>query len=232
MALVSDIEQFKHRAALHAMSYVRSQSAIGLGTGSTVKYVLDELGRRLADGRLHSIVGVPTSDQTTQLARRLRIPLTSPEEQPELDLAIDGADEIDPNMNLIKGLGGALLREKIVAAAANLLIIVADSSKMVPQLGSRNPLPIEVIPFAAPLVLRRLADLPGKATIRYIANQQPFITDEGNYIIDYASGPIDDLEYLDTTLLRIPGVVEHGLFLNMTRCAAVADSQTVKIIEH
>lgn len=231
MTTLRDLEAFKQRAALHAVNYVRSGSAIGLGTGSTVKYALEELGQRLADGRLQDVVGVSTSEETTRLAQRLGIPLTSLAEQPELALAIDGADEIDPNLNLIKGLGGALLREKIVAAAARMLIIIADNSKLVPRLGSLAPLPIEVIPAATPLVLLRLSRMEGTATIRSVVAGQPFITDEGNYIIDYASGPIADPEELDITLLRTPGVVDHGLFLNMAQCAAVADNQTVRIIE-
>ncbi len=224
------IERLKQYAAQRAVDYVNSGSALGLGTGSTMRYALEELAQRLADGRLHSIVGVPTSEQTAQLAQRLNIPLTSLAEHAELDLAIDGADEIDPELNLIKGLGGALLREKIVESAARKLIIIADSSKLVAQLGSRVPLPVEVIPFATPLVLRRLSMLGGNAVLRCTPDGLPFVTDEDNYILDYHSGPILDPAELDRTLLSIPGVVEHGLFLGMAHMALVADGNDIHIL--
>lgn len=224
------IERLKQHAAQRAVDHVRSGSALGLGTGSTMRYALEEVAQRLADGRLHSIVGIPTSEQTAQLAQRLNIPLTSLAEHPELDLAIDGADEIDPKLNLIKGLGGALLREKIVETAARELIIIADSSKMVAQLGSRAPLPVEVVPFATPLVLRRLTMLGGNAVLRCTADGLPFVTDEDNYILDYHSGPILDPAGLDRTLLSIPGVVEHGLFLGMAHLALVADGDDVRVL--
>lgn len=224
------IEQRKQRAAQRAVDHVNSGSVLGLGTGSTMRYALEELARRLADGRLHSIVGIPTSEQTAQLAQRLDIPLTSLADHPELDLAIDGADEIDPQLNLIKGLGGALLREKIVESAARSLIIIADSSKMVSQLGSRAPLPVEVIPFATPVVLRRLTLLGGNAVLRCTADGLPFVTDEDNYILDYHCGPIPDPAWLDRTLLSIPGVVEHGLFLGMADIALIADEDDIRVL--
>ncbi len=228
---MNDTERLKQRAAQRAVGYVRSNSAIGLGTGSTMRYALEELGKLLAEGSLHNVVGVPTSERTAQLARQLDIPIFSLAEYPELDLAIDGADEIDPHLDLIKGLGGALLREKIIAAAARELIIIADASKPVPQLGSRAPLPVEVIPLALPVVMRRLHTLGGEGVLRVTADGQPFHTDEGNYIIDYACGPIANPAALDVTLLCIPGVVDHGLFLGMAQRAIVADNQTIRVME-
>lgn len=224
-------EDAKRRAAERAVDYVRSDSVIGLGTGSTMRYALEELGRRLERGQLHSVAGVPTSEDTATRARRLNIPLVSPERGRALDLAIDGADEIDPDLNLIKGRGGALLREKIVAASAAEVVIVADGSKLVSRLGSISPLPIEVVPFALPLVLDRLAPLPGRAEPRVAWGGQPFLTDERNLIVDYASGPIDDPATLDRTLLAIPGVVDHGLFLGLTTRAIVARGDDIVLLE-
>ncbi len=226
-----DIESLKRQAAVRAMDYVTSQSCIGLGSGTTMRYALEELGQRLATGRLHSVVGVPSSEQTKQLAQEYAIPLASLEECPELDVAIDGADEIDPHLNLIKGRGGALLREKIVAASARRFIIIADDTKIVTQLGSRVALPVEVIPFAMPLVLRQLAKMGGTASIRQATNGQPFWTDEGNHIVDYACGPIHDPAALAAALHRIPGIVEHGLFLGMAQRAIIANREGIRLLE-
>lgn len=228
---MSDIEGLKQQAARRAIDFVTSGSVIGLGTGSTSRHALEELSRRLREGQLHSVVGVPTSTHTARLATQLGIPLTTLTESPELDLAIDGADEIDPDLNLIKGQGGALLHEKVVEAAARELIIIADYTKLVPQLGARFPLPVEVIPFAVAVVTRRMLALGGSVTLRRQADGQPFTTDEGNYILDYACGPITDPEALDVTLLRIPGVVDHGLFLGMARRAIVAHKDAIQVIE-
>jgi len=225
------VEDAKRRAAERAVDFVRSETAIGLGTGSTMRYALEELGRRLSAGTLHSVVGVPTSSQTAQLATRCGVPIIGLERGRVLALAIDGADEIDRALNLIKGRGGALLREKIVAACAAELVIVADESKLVETLGSTAPLPIEVIPFALPLVLDRLSTLPGRAEERHGPDARSFRTDEGNAIIDYASGPIRDPATLDRTLLAIPGVVDHGLFLHMARRAVIARPHDISILQ-
>ena len=196
-----------------------------------MRYVLEALGRRLRDGSLGPIVGVPTSERTAQLSTELGIPLATLDEQPRLDIAIDGADEIDPALDLIKGLGGALLREKIVAAAASEFLVVADSTKLVPALGTQAPLPIEIIPFARATVVRRLADLPGTFVLRVSDAGGPFVTDEGNWILDYHSGAIKDPAALENFLNQIPGIVEHGLFLGMARRAVVAGPDGVRIIE-
>jgi ribose 5-phosphate isomerase A len=186
-----------------------------------MRYVLEGLGKRLGDGRLQAIAGVATSERTAEIARAVGIPLTSLDREPRLDLTVDGADEIDPALNLIKGLGGALLREKIVAAASDELLIVADDSKLVSTLGERVPVPVEVVSFGVSLVLRRLGALPGTCTLRLDPSGQPYVTDEGNHIVDYACGPILDAARLDVVLHQIPGVVEHGLFLGMASRAIV-----------
>lgn len=227
---MSDQDALKQQAAVRAIDFVQSGMALGLGSGSTLRFVLRELGARLADGRLRDIVGVPTSEATAALARELCIPLVSLEQRPALDLNLDGADEIDPHLNLIKGLGGALLREKVVASAARQFVVVADGSKLVQRLGSRAPLPVEVIPFAQPLVSRKLEALGASPKLRKLATGAPLITDEGNVILDCATGPIDDPAALDVALRRIPGVVEHGLFLQMASEAVVAESGGVRVI--
>ncbi len=227
----SDQDRFKRLAATRAVDEVRSRSVIGLGTGTTARCVLEELARRLGDGRLHSIVGIPTSQQTAELAARLDIPLGSLDEHPVLDLAIDGADEVDPRLDLVKGHGGALLREKIVAAAARRLLIVIDRSKRVVRLGTTASVPVEVIPFGLALVMRRLAVFPGDARLRRTGDGQPFRTDEGHWIVDYACGPLADPHEMDRALHGIPGIVEHGLFLDMAHRAVVGDADGTAILE-
>lgn len=222
-------DRAKELAAHRAVDAVQSGMTIGLGTGSTMRFVIEELGRRLSDGRLTDVTGVPTSDHTAVLAARASIPLTTLAAQPRLALAIDGADEIDPGLNLIKGLGGALLREKIVAAASDEFIVVADGTKLVPQLGSRAPLPIEVLEFAVAFVQRRLARLPGRTVLRTV-DEGVFRTDEDNVILDYFCGPIADAWSLDIELRQIPGVLDHGLFLGMASQAIVADGDTIRVL--
>lgn len=224
-------EDAKRRAAVRAVDYVRSSTTIGLGTGSTMRYALEEIGRRLSAGLLHAVTGVPTSNQTAALAARCGIPTLGLQRGLVLALAIDGADEIDPALNLVKGRGGALLREKIVATAAVELVIVADESKLVDTLGTKAAIPIEVIPFALPLVLDRVSALSGRAEERLDSDARPFRTDEGNAIIDYASGPIRDPAALDRALLAMPGVVDHGLFLGMAHRAVIAGRQDVFVLQ-
>jgi ribose 5-phosphate isomerase A len=225
-----DIEEAKRAAADCAVDLVSSGSVIGLGTGSTMRYVLEALARKLEDRALRDVSGVPTSERTASLARQLGIPLTTLDDHPALPLAIDGADEIDPALNLIKGFGGALLREKIVAFASAALIVVADERKIVPMLGSRSPVPIEVLPFALPVVFQRLATLPGRLEVRPGEGRTPFVTDEGNNIIDYHSGPIANPAALDAEIRRIPGVIDHGLFLGMACQAIVAGATGVQTL--
>lgn len=194
---------------------------IGLGTGTTAAFLVRALAQRLQAG-LHIVGVVPTSQETARLAASLHIPLVSLENYPLLDLAIDGADEIDPQLNLIKGGGGALLREKIVATAARRFVVISDSSKLVPRLGTHFALPVEVVPFALSVVRRHLEALGAQVTPR-LHGQQLFITDNQNYILDcrFPSG-IADPVLLQARLRSIVGIVEDGLFLGIARQALVA----------
>lgn len=213
---------YRQLAAKRALDYVEHGMTIGLGTGSTATCMLYELAARLADGRLQHIVGVPTSERTAILARELGIPLATLEQRPRLDLALDGADEIDPKLRLIKGLGGAMLREKIVAASADCFVVMASASKRVAHLGERSPLPVEVVAFGMPFCLRRLAALGSEPALRRNQHGTPFVTDEGHLILDCYFGIIDDPEALESAINAIPGVVAHGLFLGMTSLAVIA----------
>jgi ribose 5-phosphate isomerase A len=219
---MADLDIYKQQAAEHALAYVQDGMALGLGSGSTARYVTHGLAARLRDGRLHNIVGVPTSEATAQLARELGIPLSTLEAHPQLDLAIDGADEVDPTLNLVKGLGGALLREKIVAASAQRFVVAVDETKIVEQLGTRAPLPIEVIAFGLPLCHRRLAELGCTPTLRRTAHGNPYRTDEGNVILDCHFHTIADAPALSAAINAIPSVVEHGLFIGMADIVLVA----------
>jgi ribose 5-phosphate isomerase A len=217
-----DDNLYRQRAAEHALGYVESGMTIGLGTGSTATFMLHGLATRLADGRLQRVTGVPTSEVTAALARELGIPLTTLDRQPHLDLALDGADEIDPQLRLIKGLGGAMLREKIVAASAARFVVMAAVSKCVERLGERSPLPVEVVAFGLPLCVRRLRALGGAPALRRDRSGAPFVTDEGNLILDCNFGIIADPEALAASICAIPGVVAHGLFLGMASLAVIA----------
>ncbi|MEJ2560587.1 MAG: ribose 5-phosphate isomerase A [Anaerolineae bacterium] len=177
---VSAIAEFKRLAAERAVDFVQSGMVLGLGTGTTNRYVVDIIGDRIQSGMLHRIVGVPTSERTAAHARALGIPLTTLVEHPVLDLVIDGADEVDPAFNLIKGLGGALLREKIVEIAARRFVVVVDESKLVELLGSRGPLPVEVTQFAWEVHARWLESLRCRAELRREANGTPYVTDNSN----------------------------------------------------
>jgi ribose 5-phosphate isomerase A len=219
---MTNLDAYKQQAAEHALTYIQSGMALGLGTGSTARHILRGLAARLRDGRLRDIVGVPTSEETAALARELGVPLVTLAERPQLDLAIDGADEIDPALNAIKGRGGALLREKIVAASAERFILVGDETKLVTRLGTHAPVPVEVIPFGLPLCERRLAALGCAPALRRAAGGQPFRTDEGNAILDCRFDAIQDAPALAAAVKAIPGVVEHGLFLGMAALALIA----------
>jgi ribose 5-phosphate isomerase A len=209
----------KQAAARRAVELVVADGmALGLGSGTTMVHVLDALGERVRAGL--RVVGVPTSETTAAHARALGIPLATLAERPEIDLALDGADEIDPRLDLVKGRGGSLLREKVVATAARRLAIVADASKLVPALGTRMPVPVEVVPFAAAWCALRLGRLGARAELR--GGAQPFVTDNGNWILDCRFGPIEDPAALAAEIRALPGVVEHGFFLQMTSVAVVA----------
>jgi ribose 5-phosphate isomerase A len=218
---MADLEHFKRQAAEHALRYIQNGMILGLGTGSTATHMLHVLAEALRDGRLRDIVGVPTSDAIGALARQLGVPIATLDERPQLDLALDGADEIDPALNLIKGLGGALLREKIVESSANRFIVLADETKLVAQLGTRAPLPVEVVAFGMPLATRRLAELGGVPTLRRSADGSVFHTDEGHVILDCRFPGIADAAALNTAINAIPSVAGHGLFVGMASVALV-----------
>ena len=225
---MADLERFKRQAAEQALPYIQNGMTVGLGTGSTATHMLHVLAEALRDGRLRDIVGVPTSDAIGVLARQLGVPIATLDQRPQLDLALDGADEIDPALNLIKGLGGALLREKIVESSTDRLIILADTTKLVTQLGTRAPLPVEVVAFGLPLAMRRLSALGCVPTLRRRADTTPFRTDEGHVILDCRFDGIADAAALDTAINAIPGVVEHGLFVGMAVLALVAGPDGVR----
>ena len=205
-------EPEKQAAARAAVQLIESGSVVGLGSGSTATYAIRFLAERVRSGL--KIVGVPTSQATKSLAEQLGIPLTTLEENSVIDIDIDGADEIDPQLNLIKGGGGALLREKVIASASKHFIVVAESTKLVPHLG-KFPLPVEVIPFAEPLIKARIEALGAQVSLREYAYGNPYVTDEGHHILDCNFGEIADPAGLDARLHAIPGVVEHGLFIGM-----------------
>ena len=227
---MADRERMKQLACQHAAQEVQDGMVLGLGTGSTVYYFLQELGRMVREGR--RIMGVPTSGQTTQLATQLAIPLTTLDDHPRLDLAVDGADEVDDALNLVKGAGGALLREKIVAASAARLLIVVDESKLVTQLGERSLLPVEVVPFGHTPTARALERLGARVTLRRGTDGQAWLSDNGNYILDCHFGPIADPLALQQQLLALPAVLDSGLFLGMTDTVIVGHAEGVRRLEH
>jgi len=205
---------------------------LGIGTGSTAEAFVRLLAERVAEGL--AILGVPTSERTARLCLELGIPLASLDEEPELDLTVDGADEIAPDLSLIKGGGGALLREKIVAAASRRFVVIADATKLVPVLG-RFPLPIEVNPFgevATRLTIAKAAaalDLHGPLRLR-LAEGEPFVTDGGHFVLDASFGRIPNPRALSRALYAVAGVVEHGLFLDMAQVAIIADAEGAKTL--
>jgi len=229
-----DIEAQKRAAAARAVEFVRPGMRLGLGTGSTAKHFVDLLGERVHGGL--DVVAVPTSETTRAQAERVGITLTTLDETPELDLTIDGADEIAPDLTLIKGGGGALLREKIVAAASARMLVIADQSKWVAMLG-RFPLPIEIAPFGAAATRRAVeaataaAGCPGAAPIRKAANGHAFVTDGGHWLLDAQLQRIPDPQAIAARLAAVPGVMEHGLFIGLARTAIVAGSDGVRLIE-
>jgi len=229
-----DIEAQKRAAAARAVEFVHPGMRLGLGTGSTAKHFVELLGERVRVGL--DVVGVPTSEVTRALAERLGIKLTTLDETPELDLTVDGADEIAPDLTLIKGGGGALLREKIVASASATMLVIADESKCVSLLG-RFPLPVEIVPFGAQATRRAVeaaasaAGCPGAAIMRKGPNGHAFVTDGGHWVLDAQLQRIPDPQALAARLAVIPGVMEHGLFIGLARTAIVAGPDGVQLIE-
>jgi ribose 5-phosphate isomerase A len=217
-----DVNQLKRRAAERAVDWIEPGMVVGLGTGSTAGFAIRRLAELLRDGRLADIVGVPTSRQTEEEALRLGVPLTTLESHPSVDLTIDGADEVAPNLDVIKGGGGALLREKIVAQASHREIIVVDESKLSPALGSAFALPIEVVPWGWRSQAEFLQMLGAAVSLRRGGDDEPFLTDQGNFILDCHFGPISDPQAMAARLQERAGIVEHGLFLGLATDLVVA----------
>ena len=216
-------ESEKEAAARASLRFIKDGQIIGIGTGSTAAYFIKLLGEQVKDGL--RIRGIPTSEKSRELAGNLRIPLTTLDECPEIDVTVDGADEFDPQLRLIKGGGGALLREKIVASASKQVVIVADPSKRVPVLGKFG-LPVEVIKFAKAVVKQKIEALGARVSVRQ-ADHEPYLTDENNYIFDCHFGEIADPERLARQLSDMPGVVEHGLFIGLASVVLLADGKQV-----
>ena len=219
--------QEKEAAGRAAAELVRDGDIVGLGTGSTAYFAVVALGERVKAGL--KITGIPTSIQTADLARTLGIPLTTLDEHPEIDITIDGADEVDPKLNLIKGGGGALLREKVVASVTKKMVVVADSGKIVSALG-KFPLPVEVISFARTVVEMKIVALGATPKLRTKSDGTPYLTDNGNPILDCSFGKIVDPAALARELNGLPGVVEHGLFIGLAKLAIVGRGNSVQTI--
>ena len=225
--MATDLEradQEKEAAARASLRFIKSGQVVGLGTGSTAASFIRLLAEQVKNGLL--IRGIPTSVRSQELAESLGIPLTTLDECQEIDVTVDGADEVDPELRLIKGGGGALLREKVVASATKHLVIVADATKQVPRLG-KFPLPVEVIRFAQALVAKKIAALGADVRLRLQANGPAYVTDESNYIFDCRFGEIADADNLARQLSDMPGIVEHGLFIGMASTVLLAKGDEI-----
>jgi ribose 5-phosphate isomerase A len=223
------IDVFKRQAGDRAAAMVTSGNVVGLGSGSTARYATLRIAERLRAGDLHDVLGIPTSNDTAALAREAGIPLTTLEEHGEIDVTIDGADEVDPDWNVVKGLGGALLREKVVAYASRVEVMVVDDGKLVQRLGEKGPVPVEVLQFGWRNTHRGLEKTGARPVLR-LRGERPFVTDEGNWIVDCHYGPITDPAALARQIKGIPGVVEHGLFLGMVHRVVVAGADGVHLL--
>jgi ribose 5-phosphate isomerase A len=221
--MANDLE--KETAARAGLGFVEDGYVVGLGSGSTAAYFIRALGERVQAGL--KVKGIATSVRTQALAASLGIPLVTLDECQQIDVDIDGCDEFDPQLNLIKGGGGALLREKIIASASRQFVVIADSSKQVPVLG-RFPLPVEVIPFATAVLATKIEALGAKVKLRQYAHQNPYVSDEGHHILDCYFGEIPDPPRLARTLSDMPGVVEHGLFINLATVVLVGRGGNVE----
>jgi ribose 5-phosphate isomerase A len=220
----------KKRAAVAAMAHVKDGMIVGLGTGSTSRHFHEALGAAIREGKLPDIKGVPTSEWAADFAQQQGVQLTTLAQHPRPDVCVDGADEIDPQMNLIKGLGGALLREKIVAASSVKMVVIADSTKVVQKLGTTQPLPIEVTPFGHETHVGFFKSIGGEPTLRQDKKKGgTFVTDNANYIYDvrFPKG-IDDAVALENQLAKRPGIVETGLFIGIAAVALIADEHRVE----
>lgn len=221
----------KQAAAEHGASLVKSGMVLGLGSGSTSALMVQAVGRKLREGALRDIIGVPSSSGIAAVAKESGVPLSTLDEHPALDLNLDGADEVDPDLGLVKGLGGALLWEKIVATASRRVVILVDESKLVSRLGTQAPLPVEVVPFGWKTHLAFVASLGGKPTLRTESGGRPFVTDEGNYILHCRfDGGIADPAELEARLLSRAGIVGTGLFLGIAHQVIVGRADGVEIL--
>lgn len=218
-----DRDEAKRRVGEEAAKRVEDGQRLGLGTGSTVAFLLDALAERIDDEGIE-VVGVPTSEDTAERCRALGIPLSTLEKTPRLDVCIDGADEVDPGLNVIKGGGGALFREKVVASASDRFIVIVDATKRVERLGETFDLPVEVVEYALPVVMEDLADL---SPAFRLDGGEPFVTDSGHRILDLATGPIEDPVALANRLETTTGLLEHGLFLGMADVCLTATETSV-----
>jgi ribose 5-phosphate isomerase A len=221
-------EELKRRAADAAVEQVQSGMVLGLGSGTTVSHALQCLAEMLRAVKLDGICGVPSSIQTEKRAKELGIPLTSLDRHPVLDLTIDGADEVDPDLNLIKGGGGALLREKVLAQASRRTVIIVDQGKLSPRLGSHWPLPVEVIHFAVKSIKNYLTSIGASVESRQTSQGKLFRTDQNNVILDANFGPIENAQELSVKLAERAGIVAHGLFLDLADEVIVAEEHAVK----
>jgi ribose 5-phosphate isomerase A len=227
--MLSDRDKLKQQAALRAVEYVKDGMTVGLGTGSTAYFVVEGLGARVKDGL--KIVGIPTSERTATQARSLGIPLATFAEHPQIDVTIDGADEVERgSLNLIKGLGGALLREKIVAAASRRLVIVVDQEKLVDHLGDHTAVPVEVTQFGWQATASKLVALGAKPELRHAHEDHPFITDGGNYTLDCKFSRIGDDKKLEADINSIVGVVDCGLFIGRASVVVVAATDGIHVM--
>jgi len=224
-----DSQKEKEMAGRAAAELVRDGDIVGLGTGSTAYFTVLALGERVKTGL--KMVGIPTSNATAELARAVGIPLATLDQHPVIDIDIDGADEIDPKLNLIKGGGGALLREKVIAAASKKMVVIADSAKLVPVLG-KFPLPVEIVSFARAVVEKKIGSLGATTKLRTRPDGIPYLTDNGNQILDCSFGKIEDPPALARTLRDIPGVVEHGLFIGLAKLALIGKENSVEEIQN
>jgi ribose 5-phosphate isomerase A len=226
--MTTDLTRLKQQAADHAVKRVRSGMVLGLGHGSTAVLAVRRIGQLLAEQYLTDLVGIPASTYIAEEAERLGIPLTTLDAHPVIDLTIDGADEVDPNLDVIKGGGGALLREKLVAQASRQVAIIVDETKLSPQLGTRWAVPVEVIPFGWSGQKSYIESLGATVEQRMDGDGVPFLTDHGNYILDCNFGPIEDAVELAGALKQRTGVVEHGLFIGLTTTVIAAGADGIQ----
>ena len=229
--MANDRDELKKIAGEKAVEYVESGMVVGLGYGSTAIHALRLIGELIRQGELKGIQAVPTADLIADEARKVKIPLTSLEDHPRIDVTIDGADEVAPDLNLIKGGGGALLREKIVAQATSLYIIVVDEQKLSPVLGTNFDLPVEIIPFGWRPLEEYLRSLGAEPKLRTITDGTPFVTDSGNHILDCHFGTIDDPYALSAELKSRAGIVEHGLFLDLADEVIIAAGDGIRSLK-